>query len=215
MPTDAFPAETPASIEATHIRWSWPRRIGYIALNAAIVWHLIALVIPPMSVSAASPITQAGWQLWEPYIQALYLNHGYQFFAPEPGPSTLLEYELTFADGRTETGRLPNRSIQPRLLYHRHFMLTEHLASIDDMTPETRASVLKAYGNQLLTEFGAESVRMDRITHLLPRRERVLAGGTLDDPASYRRDHLSVVTRSDAAAQSTSAISTSTEGATK
>lgn len=71
-----------------------------------------------------------GW--FRPYINAMYLNHGYAFFAPNPGPSHLVRYRIEFDDGREPIeGVFPDLKTQrPRLLYHRHFMLAESLYSL-------------------------------------------------------------------------------------
>ena len=87
----------------------------------------MAIIIAPAAVSPSSDLVQAGWDLFQPYLQILYLNHGYHFFAPEPGDSTLLAFQAERADGTVVSGRIPNRGIVPRLLYHRHFMLTEQM----------------------------------------------------------------------------------------
>ena len=68
-----------------------------------------------------------GWKTLRPYLQVLYLDHGYHFFAPEPGESTLLAFVAERPDGTVVRGRLPDKAVQPRLLYHRYFMLTEHM----------------------------------------------------------------------------------------
>jgi hypothetical protein len=59
----------------------------------------------------------------------MFLDHGYFFFAPNPGPSHLVHYKVEFADGREPLeGTFPSKSEhQPRLFYHRHFMLAEAL----------------------------------------------------------------------------------------
>ena len=105
------------------------RRKAFLLLNAFLVFHLFAIVICPASVEPSSPLVQAGFQLVSPYLHMLYLDHGFHFFAPDPGESTLVAYSLEFADGSTTTGRIPNRDIYPRLFYHRHFMLTEFLGN--------------------------------------------------------------------------------------
>lgn len=75
----------------------------------------------------------AEWMMpvFRPYAQAAYLDHGYAFFAPDPGPSHLIKYKVDFEDGRPSVeGTFPNLKEQrPRLLYHRHFMLSEQLHS--------------------------------------------------------------------------------------
>ena len=79
-----------------------------------------------------------------PYLQILYLNHGYQFFAPEPGESTLLAFEAERDDGTVVRGRIPDRTTWPRLLYHRHFMLTEHMSDAPRRAPAVVARFLRA-----------------------------------------------------------------------
>jgi len=69
----------------------------------------------------------------------LFLGHGYRFFAPDPGPSHLVEFEITSADGSVVSGRFPDRDDDanslPRLQYHRWFMLSETIWSEHSGTP--------------------------------------------------------------------------------
>ena len=82
-------------------------------------------------------------------------NHGYHFFAPEPGDSTLLAYEAHRADGTVVSGRIPNRDIVPRLLYHRHFMLTEQMK---DAPAELQNEWVGSYAEHLCQKLGAQRV---------------------------------------------------------
>jgi hypothetical protein len=104
----------------------WGRR----AITGWLLFHLFAIFIAPASVAPASDLARAGWNVCRPYLQVLYLNHGYHFFAPDPGESTLLAFSVETSDGRLVDDVIPHRRIQPRLLYHRHFMLTESLAFV-------------------------------------------------------------------------------------
>jgi hypothetical protein len=106
-----------------------------IGLSALLLYHLLAVFLPPFQFAcragngSSSPVADglAGW--FRPYIGALYLDHGYFFFAPNPGPTHLVDYRVEFADGREPvTGRFPDLAQhQPRLKYHRHFMISEAL----------------------------------------------------------------------------------------
>lgn len=105
-----------------------------IAISVVVSLHLLAVFLPPLTMASrtaggASPLAQPLYQAMLPYIDALYLNHGYFFFAPEPGPSHLVRYEADLGSGKSPiVGQLPDRTTQwPRLLYHRHFMMTETL----------------------------------------------------------------------------------------
>jgi hypothetical protein len=92
-------------------------------------------------------------------------------------------------DGRLETGRIPNRSIEPRLFYHRHFMLTELLGS-DRLPPEMRRDFVHALAQELCREHGALRVTLSKVTHRLRSMEWIRAGGKLDDPENYTEEPL-------------------------
>jgi hypothetical protein len=96
--------------------------------------HLTAVFIGPFAFAcnaggSTSPLADAIYQGLRPYLAFLYLDHGYFFFAPNPGPNHLVDYRVEFADGRPPVeGRFPNLATErPRLLYHRYFMLSEAL----------------------------------------------------------------------------------------
>lgn len=151
------------------------------------MYHLFCIVIAPASVRPSSQLEQNGWLVAQPYVQPLYLNHGYHYFAPNPGASTVIEYRLEFPDGSAKEGQFPNREISPRLLYHRHFMLTEFMASV---RPETEQLWARSFARNLCREHQAERVTLTRVRHNLPSRIRILAGGTLVDDELYERDVL-------------------------
>lgn len=155
--------------------------------------HLAAVFIAPMSFASrpGSPAVDPLRSAFLPYIQALYLDHGYAFFAPDPGPSHLVEYKVHFADQRPgETGRFPSlREHFPRLLYHRHFMLSESLNTYyapptapnfpPEMPAEERERELAAwrrardqfealrdsYARHLAAEYQASHVEVHRLRH--------------------------------------------------
>jgi hypothetical protein len=155
--------------------------VGFVLLNVWLLYHLAAIVIAPWSVPPSSRLVQNAWRAVGAYVQILFLNHGYHYFAPEPGNSTLVAYVLEMPDGRRETGRIPNPGIWPRLLYHRHFMLTEFLASSDGFPPKVREELVHAMARELCREHGARAVTLTKVTHRLPTMERIRAGGTLND----------------------------------
>jgi hypothetical protein len=155
--------------------------VGFVLVNVWLVYHLAGIFLAPWSVPPSSRLVQNAWRGVGTYVQLLFLNHGYHYFAPEPGNSTLVAYVLEMPDGRRETGKIPNRGIRPRLLYHRHFMLTEFLASSDGFPPAVRTELVRAMARELCREHGARRVTLSKVTHRLPTMEWVRAGGTLDD----------------------------------
>ena len=103
-------------------------------LSLLFVWHMAAVFIAPFTFATAgpggaSPLASIGMRYLGWYIDAGYLNHGYFFFAPNPGPSHLVRARIEFADGRAPiVETFPDLKTQwPRLHYHRHFMLSEQL----------------------------------------------------------------------------------------
>lgn len=116
-----------------------------IALSIFAVLHILACYAEPFrfstQVQSFAPASDAIIlrDTLKPYIDMMYLNHGYYFFAPNPGPAHLVV--CVFKDGKeplpisgemvneaTKADRIvyPDKTQQkPRLLYHRYFMFTE------------------------------------------------------------------------------------------
>ena len=166
------------------------RRIAYILVNVWLVFHVCAIVIAPASVPPAARIVQASWLAVGPYLQLFYLNHGFHFFAPEPAGATLIAYSGTLPDGTLIRGRIPNRDIRPRLLYHRHFMLTEHMTATLQQRPELEKLMAETYAHQLHRKTGANDIVLSRVWHELSSPAQVLAGRRIDDPLTYEEELL-------------------------
>jgi hypothetical protein len=180
---EALTVETAPTIRGSRhrlLRW---------AVNAWLVYHLAAVVIAPASVSPSSGLIQSAWGLFQPYLELLFLNHGYHFFAPEPSDSTLLAYAAERPDGTVVRGRIPNFQIVPRLLYHRHFMLTEHMR---DAPEQLEQEWVGSYAEHLCQKYGAKQVTLTGQIHRLPTMEMVRNGVRLDDPGSYQDEPLGV-----------------------
>jgi hypothetical protein len=128
-PTDPWP---PPRVVAG--AWSPPaRRIA----SLLILLHVSAVFVAPFAFACAtrsgsSPLADGLMRWYRPYVNLLYLNHGYAFFAPDPGASHLVRYRVEFADGRAPVeGTFPDLKTQrPRLLYHRHFMIADSLHNL-------------------------------------------------------------------------------------
>jgi hypothetical protein len=168
-------------------QWSRQRLFRW-AISSWLIFHLGSITIAGASVSPSSDLVQSAWSVVRPYLQVLYLNHGYHFFAPEPSESTLLSYVAERDDGTVISGRIPNRSIEPRLLYHRHFMLTEQMT--DD--PELQEKWHQSYALHLAHQFKASRVSLTKQIHYLPTMEMARHGVRLDDSGSYEEQPLGV-----------------------
>src|SRR5262245_19757491 len=163
-----------------------PKRLSRLLLwtiSTLLVLHILAVVVSPISVPPSSAFWDDAWWVFRPYLQMMYLNHGYKYFAPDPGASTLLAYTLEFEDGTSRQVTIPNRDIHPRLLYHRHFMLSEFLNFAPD-------DWHRSYARHLCRTYGAKCVSMSRMTRELPTMEDVRNGSTLKDPERYQETPL-------------------------
>jgi hypothetical protein len=188
------------------------------ALSVLLLVHLLAVFVGPWAMPPqGSELATSAARLLAPYLQATYLDNGYRFFAPEPGPSHLIRYEATLPDGQVVEGIFPKRGEQwPRLLYHRYFMLSEFAYSLEsragflaeeiERTPGAgpvlqqqaeRASKLsedyaKSYAHHLRAALGASEVRLYIRTRRIPTPQEIEAGMQLDDPALVNDELLGV-----------------------
>lgn len=128
------------------------RRIFSLAITA----YLIVLIIGPLSNPIGSrhfstPIAEK----IGPIHRAMFLGHGYRFFAPDPGPSHRLIYRGVRSDGTRFNGQFPDRDNHwPRLLYHRWFMLSETLFNEQALRPPTTLF------NQRKSEYDRQILRL-------------------------------------------------------
>lgn len=104
---------------------------------AAVLLHLLVVLAEPLAFFSRSDF-QTGPEIFglrrtlSPYVEWMYLDHGYFFFAPNPGPNHLVAAQEKNSEPNT-TRRIkpdavifPDRKTHwPRLLYHRYFMLSE------------------------------------------------------------------------------------------
>lgn len=108
-----------------------------LGVSLLLAYHLGAVLLEPLATAPQfngppAVLPEFARPAFRPYATALSLDHSYKFFAPNPGDSHLVRYDLYFADGSkrvgiAEQGFPDSRRDWPRLLYHRYFMLTEHL----------------------------------------------------------------------------------------
>lgn len=181
-----------------------------IGASVLIILQMLVVTAEPLrfftsSSRGNSPATDPVRDRLAPWVEFGYMNHGYFFFAPEPGPSHLLDFRFENEDGPVRI-RFPDRKAQwPRLLYHRHFMLTENLNQLwvppvdpglspsDPLAEPWRLDrgrytlVRNSMCAHVGAAFGAlGDVEVDRIVHELPLLDDVMAGDiTLQDPRLY------------------------------
>ncbi len=179
---------------------AWAR--GLVSL--LLVWHLAAIFLAPFSQPPTSRLVAflAQNPVVRAYTDPLYLNHGYSFFAPEPGPGHVIEYTLFDSTGnQLETSRFPSKREQwPRLNYHRFMMLADQLDAFpSEELREPRAKyMLTNYALQILREHPtADRAIARRLVHFMPTRADFLNGVALDDPKLWSEEYSVTQTRAD------------------
>ncbi|MBX3415562.1 MAG: hypothetical protein KF708_22955 [Pirellulales bacterium] len=166
-----------------------------VAISVALAVHLLAVFAGPFSVEPSSMLSGYLWRALRPYLEAAYLNHGYHFFAPEPGPSHLIRYVAELPDGTTREGIFPNLAEhQPRLFYHRHFMMSEFI-NASPPESEIEKAYAASYAGHLLDEFDATKVTLVLRRHLIPPPQAIIDGATLRDERFYEERTLGTFTR--------------------
>jgi hypothetical protein len=90
-----------------------PRSYRLAGISLLIGWHFFAIytatqIIPPPSGNPSWLFSQVWTRVTRPYLQIVHLNNAYHFYAPEPGPVSILWFRVRFADGTVVWERLPN-----------------------------------------------------------------------------------------------------------
>ncbi|UUO08333.1 hypothetical protein M4951_08460 [Blastopirellula sp. J2-11] len=214
-PSPIVSDSTPSPAVQPRIIWSGAVR-GWVSILLLI--HVTALFVGPWaSPPPSSYLSQQVEKLYDPYLRITFLkDHGYRFFAPNPGASHLVRYELLDAAGnQIGAGRFPNLDIHwPRLLYHRHFMISESLNNVTSIPPQgpppeapaearagyqnavrLRDAYLASVGRYLLEQNDAAQVKLFLVEHGIPHPLDVAAGMPLSDPSLYSERELGVYTR--------------------
>ena len=192
MSTTRSPASDPETAGQT---WGPVARIG---VSLLLVGHLIAIVLGPLSMPPALLADYLnGW--FRPYTQAVFMGHAYKFFAPDPGPTHLIRYDLEMPDGKHRTGEFPSLDEHwPRLRYHRHFMLTEFLGGAppapgwelqpwDKQPPGAwQPAYARSFATHLLDTYGGRRVTLQLVRHSMPYPDQILSGVSLRHPESFQ-----------------------------
>lgn len=188
------------------------RRLVRLGLSVLIVGHLLAVFLPPLAFQTRGPLgsSPSVETLLAPlrgYGQFLYIDRGYAFFAPDPGPSHLIGVAISDGSGEPREHMFPDLERQwPRLLYHRHFMLSEFLHEIhqppgpppelEEASPEeaeawarARARFRRVHDSMvehLEYKHPGKQVAIRRIEHAIPNFLEYMEDPIpLDDPRLY------------------------------
>lgn len=170
-----------------------------------ISFHLVAVFAEPFHFFSRSPV-QSGAdaeflrRATRPYAQFMFLDHGYFFFAPNPGPGHLLRVMADDAPLPIPVDRfrvnphegvlLPDRNRdKPRLVYHRYLMFADFVNARftpAELAPELAkdpyiqkswsrdraiyTQLVRAVSDKVKRETQQPYVRVDRLEREIPDR---------------------------------------------
>jgi hypothetical protein len=146
---------------------------------------------PSRDEGGSLPVILRCAEVAQPYLDVLYINHGYSFFAPEPGASDIMQYEVKRPNGTTVRGRLPDiRRHGPRLLYHRYFMLASQSFELEQAItrlagPGSTSTLAYAIARHLMEVHGGDECTLRLFRHRLLWPEEVLQGKSPAAPDTY------------------------------
>jgi hypothetical protein len=183
----AAPDPRPVNASPLTAAQTWSRPARRLA-SLLIAGYLAAVIVPPLAgPPPASELAGRLRQPLRPLIGVLHLDHGYRFFAPDPGPGHTIRWTVTMPDGATRSGTIPDRERDwPRLLYHRRFMIAEKIAAqvptseaprdVRDRAKPEWLTLVKGVAGNLLRATGGDRVRLEMVEHYLPAPEEIVAG---------------------------------------
>ena len=194
-----------------------------VVVSCLVTLHLLAVFAAPWgSPEPSSDLAKSISGAFAPYLQSLALDNGYRYFAPDPGPSHLVQYELLQDGNVIAQGQFPDiEKHWPRLLYHRHFMMSEMMYQLASAVPEIPPGILpndvmsrneqrqvvlyeersktlqQSVADYLLSQHPeATTVRLVGRTHNLPSQFDVQRGMELSDERLYQTVPLGEFARS-------------------
>jgi hypothetical protein len=118
-----------------------------IMLSVLFTIHFLGISSAVLSAPPSPWIVQQAWmRMFRPYLEFVYLNNAYHFYAPEPGPASYLWFRVIFEtpEGKDQglwykipqldaNGRIEHRVA---LEYQRFLSITDSISAADPLPPE-------------------------------------------------------------------------------
>src|SRR4051812_33477913 len=104
---------------ACSVTWM-DRSWKFWGVNMLLALHLAALILMVAGggsgVFSSPPLVMRAASVTAPYVRFTGMQNAYRFFAPDPGPATVLWSRLTYDDGTVRWIECPGRESHPRSL---------------------------------------------------------------------------------------------------
>lgn len=106
-----------------------PRLYRRLAFSFLILFHFAGISCAVLNVNPSPWLTSYAWaHCFQYYLNFIYMNNAYHFYAPEPGPGIMLWFDVHYDDGSEQWLELPVRENHHWLLnYQRRLSLPEQV----------------------------------------------------------------------------------------
>lgn len=118
-----------------------PIHLRRLVLSFVFVVHFMGISSAALAAPPAPWIVMQAWlRVFRPYLEFMYLNNAYHFYAPDPGPSSYIWFRIIYTDGVNDFGKwykLPHVDENGKVLhsvaleYQRYLAMTEQIGQKD------------------------------------------------------------------------------------
>jgi hypothetical protein len=109
-----------------------PSVVRRVVVSLIILFHFGGILTAVTSVPPRPWLSLWAWvHAYRPYLEFMYLNNAYHFYAPEPGPATLVWFYVKYEDGSAQWFKIPRREDHALAVeYQRRLSLTESVNQV-------------------------------------------------------------------------------------
>jgi hypothetical protein len=140
--------------------------------------HVAATALPVILPIRPYPALVRAAHFCSPYLNLLFLNHGYSFYAPEPGISQALNVQITRAGVKSEYWLQDPGRYATDLSFIRH----QGLAKAFTGAPAVSMALAQSLSRYICRNEAADTVRLTWALH--PELPRPLAGTDVNPNAA-------------------------------
>jgi hypothetical protein len=119
-----------------------PRILRRLAFSLLILFHFAGISCAVLNVNPSPWLTAYAWaHCFQYYLNFIYMNNAYHFYAPEPGPGIMIWFDVHYDDLSEQWMELPVRENHHWLLnYQRRLSLPEQInQTVNNQPPSDQA----------------------------------------------------------------------------
>lgn len=175
-----------------------PGRLICWIVSLLIVLHFFAKFTT--LITSGSMVAERLNKPFRPYLGVLFLSSAYQFFAPDPGPNSLVWFRVRYEDGTVRWREWPRRTDYPTGMSYKKMTSLAHLAISTEPHPEIPDTLvltdesricLASYVRHISQDFSGDydspvaQVEIYRVYHFFLMPGEIREGWNYDDPRLY------------------------------